>query len=86
MRERISSGLRRSDVPSKAEIDEQFEEAMTMLEINDLLSKTPHQLSGGQKQRVALGRAIVRDPEGFLFDEPLSNIDATLRTTMRTEI
>jgi multiple sugar transport system ATP-binding protein len=56
------------------------------MEIRDLLEKMPNELSGGQKQRVALGRAIVRDPEVFLMDEPLSNLDAKLRTTMRTEI
>jgi multiple sugar transport system ATP-binding protein len=57
-----------------------------MMGIEDLLDDKPDELSGGQKQRVALGRAIVREPEVFLFDEPLSNLDAKLRTTMRTEI
>ena len=57
-----------------------------MLDIEDLLDDKPKELSGGQQQRVALGRAIVREPEVFLMDEPLSNLDAKLRTTMRTEI
>jgi multiple sugar transport system ATP-binding protein len=86
VRENISFGLRLTGDHSEAEIDERVETATEMLEIDDLLSKTPDQLSGGQKQRVALGRAIVREPEVFLFDEPLSNLDAKLRTTMRTEL
>ena len=57
-----------------------------MLEIEPLLQRTPRQLSGGQRQRVAMGRAIVRDPKLFLFDEPLSNLDAKLRVQMRTEL
>jgi multiple sugar transport system ATP-binding protein len=86
VRENISFGLQLTGKHSEAEIDERVETATEMLEIDDLLSKTPDQLSGGQKQRVALGRAIVREPEVFLFDEPLSNLDAKLRTTMRTEL
>jgi multiple sugar transport system ATP-binding protein len=86
VRENISFGLRLSGELSTAEIAERVESATEMLEISDLLPKKPDQLSGGQKQRVALGRAIVREPEVFLFDEPLSNLDAKLRTTMRTEL
>ena len=61
-------------------------EASAILGLDQLLERRPSQLSGGQRQRVAMGRAIVRDPDVFLFDEPLSNLDAKLRTQMRTEI
>ncbi len=71
---------------SKAEIDEAALNAARVLEIEPLLDRRPAQLSGGQRQRVAMGRAIVRDPDVFLFDEPLSNLDAKLRGQMRTEI
>jgi multiple sugar transport system ATP-binding protein len=71
---------------SKNEIRERVEEASHILGIIDLLQRKPKQLSGGQRQRVALGRAIVRKPKVFLFDEPLSNLDAKLRVQMRTEI
>jgi multiple sugar transport system ATP-binding protein len=71
---------------SRAEIDKRVSEAAGILGINDLLDRTPKQLSGGQRQRVALGRAIVREPKVFLFDEPLSNLDAQLRVQMRREI
>ncbi len=71
---------------SKAEIAERVTAAATSLQIESLLKRRPSQLSGGQRQRVAIGRAIVRDPEVFLFDEPLSNLDAELRVSMRVEI
>src|SRR6188768_1162018 len=70
----------------KAEIKRRVERAAGILDIGQLLARKPRQLSGGQRQRVALGRAIVRDPKVFLFDEPLSNLDAKLRVQMRTEI
>jgi multiple sugar transport system ATP-binding protein len=71
---------------SKAEIDSKVREAARMLQIDNLLDRKPRQLSGGQRQRVAIGRAIVRDPKVFLFDEPLSNLDAALRVQTRIEI
>src|SRR5215213_9409973 len=71
---------------SKAEIEKRVQDAASILGINDFLGRTPRQLSGGQRQRVALGRAIVRQPQVFLFDEPLSNLDAQLRVQMRREI
>jgi multiple sugar transport system ATP-binding protein len=71
---------------SQAEIDERVNEAAAILGLDVLMERRPAQLSGGQRQRVAMGRAIVRQPEVFLFDEPLSNLDAKLRTQMRTEI
>ena len=81
----IAFSLERRKVP-KAEIEKRVQEAAKILHIEHLLSRKPKALSGGQRQRVALGRAIVRDPAVFLFDEPLSNLDAKLRTQMRTEI
>jgi len=71
---------------AKAEIDRRVNEAATILGLNEYLDRFPRQLSGGQRQRVAMGRAIVRDPKVFLFDEPLSNLDAKLRVQMRIEI
>ena len=71
---------------SKSMIDERVQRAADILNLGELLQRYPRQLSGGQRQRVAMGRAIVRDPQVFLFDEPLSNLDAKLRVQMRTEI
>ncbi|HWL57894.1 MAG TPA: sn-glycerol-3-phosphate ABC transporter ATP-binding protein UgpC [Paracoccus sp. (in: a-proteobacteria)] len=71
---------------SRAEIEEKVRPAANILGLAHLLDRYPRQLSGGQRQRVAMGRAIVRDPQVFLFDEPLSNLDAKLRVSMRTEI
>ena len=71
---------------ARAEIRRRVDHAARLLEIETLLDRTPRQLSGGQRQRVAMGRAIVRDPKLFLFDEPLSNLDAKLRVQMRTEL
>ncbi|HEX4944239.1 MAG TPA: sn-glycerol-3-phosphate ABC transporter ATP-binding protein UgpC [Usitatibacteraceae bacterium] len=70
----------------RSEIDERVNKAAGILGLTDLLERFPRQLSGGQRQRVAMGRAIVRNPQVFLFDEPLSNLDAKLRVAMRTEI
>ena len=71
---------------AKAEIDRRVKRAADILELSPLLDRKPRQLSGGQRQRVAMGRAIVREPSAFLFDEPLSNLDAKLRVQMRLEI
>ena len=83
--ENMSFGLRLRKYP-KAEIKKRVVEAADILGIDDLLDRKPRQLSGGQRQRVAMGRSIVRNPEVFLFDEPLSNLDAKLRGQMRIEI
>ena len=81
----MSFGLRIRKFP-KQEIDKRVEEAAKILGIGDLLDRKPKELSGGQRQRVAMGRAIVRQPQAFLFDEPLSNLDAKLRVQMRAEL
>jgi multiple sugar transport system ATP-binding protein len=84
-RANIGFGLRARKMP-QAEIEQRVGRAASMLGINSLLDRLPRQLSGGQRQRVAIGRAIVRNPKVFLFDEPLSNLDAQLRDEMRGEI
>ena len=78
-------GLRMAGTPS-AEVDARVQRAAASLQLGPLLQRRPRQLSGGQRQRVAIGRAIVREPSVFLFDEPLSNLDAALRTQMRAEL
>ncbi|NNG03663.1 MAG: sn-glycerol-3-phosphate import ATP-binding protein UgpC [Inquilinus sp.] len=81
----MAYGLRIQGLP-KGEIDRRVQEAAEILELSPFLGRKPRNLSGGQRQRVAMGRAIVREPAVFLFDEPLSNLDAKLRTQMRVEI
>jgi|TARA_A100001234_G_scaffold144892_1_gene127300 sn-glycerol 3-phosphate transport system ATP-binding protein len=83
--ENMSYGLKIQKTP-KDEINSRVKEAAEILELSELLERKPNQLSGGQRQRVAMGRAIVRKPDVFLFDEPLSNLDAKLRVQMRLEI
>jgi sn-glycerol 3-phosphate transport system ATP-binding protein len=85
VRGNLEYGLKNRGTP-RAEIDRRVAEAADILEIGPLLDRKPRQLSGGQRQRVAMGRAIVREPAAFLFDEPLSNLDAKLRVQMRVEI
>ena len=85
VRENMSWGLKNRRIPAP-EIARRVEEAARMLELHPYLERKPRALSGGQRQRVAMGRAIVRQPAAFLFDEPLSNLDAKLRVTMRGEI
>ena len=81
----IAFGLKMRKIP-KAERDRKVAEAARILGLSDLLARKPRQLSGGQRQRVAMGRAIVREPQAFLMDEPLSNLDAKLRVTMRSAL
>jgi len=85
VRENLGFSLKIAGI-AKEETDRRVAEASAILGLDALLERRPSQLSGGQRQRVAMGRAIVRDPDVFLFDEPLSNLDAKLRTQMRTEI
>lgn len=85
VRKNIGFPLKMAKVP-RAEANEKIEAAAEVLNLTDYLKRRPGQLSGGQRQRVAIGRAIVREPEAFLFDEPLSNLDAALRVNMRLEI
>lgn len=81
----MSHGLKIAKL-ARAEIKHRVEAAAEILELGDLLQRKPKELSGGQRQRVAMGRAIVRKPSVFLFDEPHSNLDALLRVQMRLEI
>jgi multiple sugar transport system ATP-binding protein len=85
VRQNLAFGLETRGVP-KPQVRETIERVANMLQIEELLDRRPRQLSGGQRQRVAMGRALARDPAIFLFDEPLSNLDAKLRVEMRTEI
>ena len=85
VRKNLSFGLETIGAP-KPEIERKVKDAAEILQITELLERRPGQLSGGQRQRVAIGRAIVREPKIFLFDEPLSNLDAELRMQMRVEI
>ncbi|HEX2146350.1 MAG TPA: ABC transporter ATP-binding protein, partial [Pseudorhizobium sp.] len=85
VRNNIAFPLKMAKV-DKSVIDQKVKDAAAILNLTDYLERRPSQLSGGQRQRVAIGRAIVREPSAFLFDEPLSNLDAALRGTMRLEI
>ena len=85
VRQNLSFGLENIGM-AKAEIEKRIQSASVLLQIDELLNRRPTQLSGGQRQRVAIGRSIVREPKIFLFDEPLSNLDAELRVVMRFEI
>ena len=85
VRENMIFGLKQAKI-SKEKIEEQLKKVSSFLKVDELLHRKPSQLSGGQRQRVAIGRALVREPRIFLFDEPLSNLDAKLRVEMRREI
>ncbi|HKQ43154.1 MAG TPA: ABC transporter ATP-binding protein, partial [Pseudonocardia sp.] len=85
VRGNIAFGLKMAGTP-KAEIDRKVESAASILNLTQYLDRKPRELSGGQRQRVAIGRAIVREPKAFLFDEPLSNLDAALRVNTRNEL
>jgi multiple sugar transport system ATP-binding protein len=85
VRDNLAFGLKRRGI-ARAEIQKRVGQAAAALELTPFLDRRPHALSGGQRQRVALGRAIVRDPKVFLFDEPLSNLDAALRVSTRNEL
>jgi multiple sugar transport system ATP-binding protein len=85
VRQNLGYGLKVRRGP-KAEIKRRVDEVAELLGLSELLERRPAQLSGGQRQRVAMGRAIVRQPQAFLMDEPLSNLDAKLRVEMRAEI
>ena len=85
VKENITFGLKQAKT-SKEKIEEQLKKVSSFLQVDELLNRKPSQLSGGQRQRVAIGRALVREPRIFLFDEPLSNLDAKLRVEMRREI
>ena len=85
VRKNLAFGLTNLRMP-RPEIERRVAEAARILQIGELMERKPRQLSGGQKQRVAIGRAIVREPQLFLFDEPLSNLDAELRVQMRVEL
>src|SRR6201991_839136 len=85
VRGNLSFGLKNAGLP-RAEIDKRIARAAEILQIQPLLERKPAALSGGQRQRVAIGRALVRDVDVFLFDEPLSNLDAKLRTELRVEL
>ena len=85
VRQNIGYGLKARRTP-KAQIAQRVDEVAAMLGLTDLLERRPSQLSGGQRQRVAMGRAIAREPQAFLLDEPLSNLDAKLRVGMRASL
>src|SRR5258707_322229 len=85
VRENLGYGLKVARIP-KAEAARRIERVARLLSLEDLLDRKPGQLSGGQRQRTAMGRAIVREPQAFLMDEPLSNLDAKLRVSMRASL